>query len=233
MLENVLDKDFVRRFLIEQKHTYEELVTEFKARHPNLKGCSLRSVKRFCNHQGIKKRMPVLDEALSLRALLSTSRRKNVFFDFLPMKRVKDTCFKDSLVAIQFSYLGRHKPKIIFGLWPFRSNWWILICKLRSKRRLSSDHACMKNISAEVSIFRLWTKWRHLVICSKIEFRELYYSSRCALDKISEIYTFDRCPHGWSSQTFFWLVATHIKKKLENNWTIFETCVLTLFMGKK
>ena len=123
MLENVLDKDFVQRFLIEQKHTYEELVTEFKARHPNLKGCSLRSVKRFCNHQGIKKRMPVLDEALSLRALLSTSRRKNVFFYFLPMKRVKDTCFKDSLVAIQFSFLGRHKPKIIFGLWPFRSNW--------------------------------------------------------------------------------------------------------------
>ena len=49
-LENVLDKDFVRRFLTEQKHTYEELVTEIKARYPNLKGCSLRSVKRFCNH---------------------------------------------------------------------------------------------------------------------------------------------------------------------------------------
>ena len=49
-LENVLDKDFVGRFLIEQKHTHEELVTEIKARYPNLKGCSLRSVKRFCNH---------------------------------------------------------------------------------------------------------------------------------------------------------------------------------------
>ena len=30
-----------------------------------------------------------------------------------------------------------------------------LICKLRSKRRVSSDHAGMKNISAEVSIFCL------------------------------------------------------------------------------
>ena len=89
MLENVLDKDFVRQFLIEQKHTYEELVTEFKARHPNLKGCSLRSVKRFCNHQGIKKRMPVLDEALSLRALLSTSRRKTFSFIFCPSKGLR------------------------------------------------------------------------------------------------------------------------------------------------
>ena len=46
-LENVLDKDFVRRFLIETKHTYEVLVTEIRARYPNLEGCSLRSVKKF------------------------------------------------------------------------------------------------------------------------------------------------------------------------------------------
>ena len=98
----------------------------------------------------------------------------------------------------------------------FRTNWWILICKLRSKRRLSSDHACMKNVSAEVSIFCLWTKWRHLVICSKIEFRELYYSSRCALDKICEIYTFDSCPHEWSSQKSF-LACGDAKKE---NWRI-------------
>ena len=30
-LENVVDKDFACRFLIEKKHTYEELVTEIKA----------------------------------------------------------------------------------------------------------------------------------------------------------------------------------------------------------
>ena len=63
-LENVLDKDFIRRFLIEQKHTYVDVVVEIKARYPNLKGCSLRSVKRFCNHQRIRKRMPVSNEAL-------------------------------------------------------------------------------------------------------------------------------------------------------------------------
>ena len=68
VLGNVVYKDFVRRFLIEQKHTYEELVAEIKARYPNLKGCSLRSVKRFCNHQGMRKRMPVSDEALNCRS---------------------------------------------------------------------------------------------------------------------------------------------------------------------
>ena len=67
-LENVFDKDFVRRFLIERKYTYEKLVTEIKARYPNLKGSSLRSVKRFCNHQVIRKRMPVSDEALNCRS---------------------------------------------------------------------------------------------------------------------------------------------------------------------
>ena len=86
-LENVLDKDFVRRFLIEQKHTYEELANEIKARHSNLKGCSLRSVKRFYNHQGIRKRMPVSDEALKCRSRHEHSSRLpvgKVFFYFLP-----------------------------------------------------------------------------------------------------------------------------------------------------
>ena len=63
-LEGVLDEDFVRCFLIQQKHTYEDLVVEINNRYPNLKGCSLRSVKRFCSHHGIRKRMPVCDEAL-------------------------------------------------------------------------------------------------------------------------------------------------------------------------
>ena len=75
-LEDVLDRDFVRRFLVEQKHTYEELVSEIKARYPNLKGCSLRSVKRFCSHQGIRKRMPVSDGELDIavRAAVSEVR---------------------------------------------------------------------------------------------------------------------------------------------------------------
>ena len=67
-LENVVDKDFVRRFLLEQEHTYEELVAEIKARYPNLKGCSLRSVKMFCYHQGMRKRMPASDEVHKCRS---------------------------------------------------------------------------------------------------------------------------------------------------------------------
>ena len=67
-LGNVIDKDFFRRFIIEQKCTYEELITEIKARYPNLKACSLRSIKRFCNHQGMRKRMPVSDNVLKCRS---------------------------------------------------------------------------------------------------------------------------------------------------------------------
>ena len=43
-LEDVLDKDFFSRSLTEQKHTFEELITEIKLQYPNLKGCSLRSI---------------------------------------------------------------------------------------------------------------------------------------------------------------------------------------------
>ncbi len=80
-LEAVLDEDFVRRFLVEQKHTFEELVTEIKTRYPNLKGCSLRSVKRFCNHRGIRKRMPVADGVLDIavRAAVSEVRMCSKF----------------------------------------------------------------------------------------------------------------------------------------------------------
>ena len=81
----------------------------------------------------------------------------------------------------------------------------------------------MKNISAEVSIFCLWTNWIHLVTCSKIEFRELHCCSRCALDKIFEIYTFDRCSQGWSGQNHFGLVATQKKRigeQLNHFWNM-------------
>ena len=76
MLENVLDKDFVRQLPIEQKHTYEELVTEIKARYPNPKGCSLRSVKRFCNHHGLGKRMPVSNGALDIAIQTAVSEAR-------------------------------------------------------------------------------------------------------------------------------------------------------------
>ena len=50
--------------------------------------------------------------------------------------------------------------------------------------------------------------------CSKIEFLELHCCSRYALDKIFEIYTFDRCPLGWSGQKSF-LACGDAKK---GNW---------------
>lgn len=46
-LEDVLDEHFVRRFLIEQKHTKEELVTEIKARYPNLRAVVYVALKSF------------------------------------------------------------------------------------------------------------------------------------------------------------------------------------------
>ena len=58
-LENILDEVFVCRFLMEENNSYEDLLVVIKNRHPNLRGCSLRSIKRFCGYHGIKKRMPV------------------------------------------------------------------------------------------------------------------------------------------------------------------------------
>ena len=72
----------------------------------------------------------------------------------------------------------------------------------------------MKNVLAEVSIFCLWTNWIHLVTCRKIEFRELHCCSRCALDKIFEIDTFDPCSQRWSGQKWF-LACGEAKKE---NW---------------
>ena len=95
-LENVFDK--VRRFLIEQKH--EELVTEIKSRNPNLKGYGLRSVKRFSNHLGLRKRIPDSDEALKYRSRQERSSRlpvgEKVFFYFLPMCIFLFNCQKQS-----------------------------------------------------------------------------------------------------------------------------------------
>ena len=66
---------------------------------------------------------------LSLRAVLSTSRRKKVFFYFFPMKRVQDTCFKNSLVVLQFSFFASPQAKNHF--WPDH------LCEQRSKVSIS------------------------------------------------------------------------------------------------
>ena len=52
---------------------------------------------------------------LSLRVVLSTSRREKVFFYFLPTKRVKDTCFKNSSVVLQFFFSVATDQKWFFG----------------------------------------------------------------------------------------------------------------------
>ena len=102
------------------------------------------------------------------------------------------------------------------------------VCKLRSKRRVSSDHAGMK----EVSIFCLWTNWIHLVTCSEIEFRKLHCCSRCALDKLFEIYTFDRCPQGWSGQKSFLACGDAKKENWRTTKLLLKYVSYTLFMGK-
>ena len=60
---------FVRRFLIEENNSYEvyeDLLMVIKNHYPNLRGCSLRSVKRFCTNHGIKKRMSVADGTVDI-----------------------------------------------------------------------------------------------------------------------------------------------------------------------
>ena len=92
-----------------------------------------------------------------------------------------------------------------------------LICKLRSKTRVSSDHTSMENISAEVSIFCPWTNWIHLVTCSKIEFREPHYWIK--------IYRFLRYEVMWCKKVFnpakvSWTMSDilHLDLDLKTNW---------------
>ena len=93
--------------------------------------------------------------------------------------------------------------------------------KLMSKRRVSSDRPGMKNIPGEVSIFCLWTNWIHLLTCGKIEFRELYYLHFRSLSTRVV----------WPKIVFgLWRLK---RRELENNQTIFETCVLNPLRGQK
>ena len=62
---------------------------------------------------------------LSLRAVLLTSRRKTFFSFILPMKRLHDTCLKNSLVVLQFSFFV--SPQAKNGFWPDHP------CEQRSK----------------------------------------------------------------------------------------------------
>ena len=65
----------------------EDLVVEINNRYPNLKGCSLRSVKRFCSHHGIRKRMPVCDEALDTAVRTAVSEVRGCKLISNPQKK--------------------------------------------------------------------------------------------------------------------------------------------------
>ena len=65
-LKNILDEIFVRRFLIEENNSYEDLLAVIKNRYPNLRGFSLRSVKRFRSYHGIKKRISFANETVDI-----------------------------------------------------------------------------------------------------------------------------------------------------------------------
>jgi len=65
-LSEILEPRFVERFLIEENNSYEDLVKEIKSQFPDVRGCSLRSVKRFCSQHGIKKQVSVSDNTLDL-----------------------------------------------------------------------------------------------------------------------------------------------------------------------
>ena len=68
-MENIFEEVFVRRFLMEENISYEDLLMVIKNRYPNLRVCSLRTVKRFCSYHGIKKlnkRMSVADGTVDI-----------------------------------------------------------------------------------------------------------------------------------------------------------------------
>ena len=65
-LEYILDEVFVLHLLMEENNSYEDLLMVIKNRYPNLRGCSLRSIKRFCSYHCVKKRMSVVNGTVEI-----------------------------------------------------------------------------------------------------------------------------------------------------------------------
>ena len=65
-MENIIKEVFVRRFLMEENNSYRDLLVVIKNCYPNLRVCSLRTVKRVCTYHGIKKRMSVADGTVDI-----------------------------------------------------------------------------------------------------------------------------------------------------------------------
>ena len=51
---------------MEENNSYKDLLVVIKNHCLNLRGCSLRSVKRFCSYHGIKKRLSIADGAVDI-----------------------------------------------------------------------------------------------------------------------------------------------------------------------
>ena len=75
-MENILEEVFVRRFFMEENNSYRDLLVVIKKRYPNLRGCSLRTVRKVCSYHGIKKRMPVADGTVDIAVLGEISEVK-------------------------------------------------------------------------------------------------------------------------------------------------------------
>ena len=65
-MENILEEVFVRRFFMEKNNSYRDLLVVIKNHYPNLRVCSLRTVKKVCSYHGIKKRMSVADGTVDI-----------------------------------------------------------------------------------------------------------------------------------------------------------------------
>jgi len=73
-LENILDEN----------NSYEDVLVVIKNHYPNLRGCTLRSVKRFCSYHGIRKRISVADETvdIAVQGAISGVRCSNIIRGF-------------------------------------------------------------------------------------------------------------------------------------------------------
>ena len=65
-MENILEEVFVSRFLMEENNSDRDLLVVIKNRYPNLRVCSLQTVKKVCSYHGFKKRMSVADGTVDI-----------------------------------------------------------------------------------------------------------------------------------------------------------------------
>ena len=60
-MRDIVDVEFVRTLLQEENRTLEEVAVILQQRFPGIRGYNLRSLKRFCQENNIRKRNNVSD----------------------------------------------------------------------------------------------------------------------------------------------------------------------------